>query len=417
MPSSAGFLRALLFACVLLPPAGALSDSVATSRQASPPASRQAGTSPSAALRDWEAHRDWLRFTTGVLGDTAVTPSMKELLASRVGPDTHDRYGRAALHTAVMLGQVELARFLLSKGADINARDREGRTPLMVSASAGGFDHFRGSANTSPWGLLWTERLCDLDLPEALAGNVRRLTDWHDVAAAQRPMLRLLLDAGADSGLKDAEGRDALDHAALGGPTGLDRLLAGKAAGGDQPRCDLNLSRSPGVRGLRLGMTLHEVTARFRPSAVPEAEWCGRQSLEFDWADDLLGQRAPRPPELAGVRRLRLGFLDGHLAYFRVTYDPREAPLKPEQFRAALSSSLSLPGRWHRAGAEGLSDQPHAVGCDGFTIIAGVHAGPYVELHDTGALDTLLRRRAEARLRRLREEKDEKERRRRVFRP
>lgn len=164
-------------------------------------------------------------------------------------------------------------------------------------------------------------------------------------------------------------------------------------------------------------MTLREVTARFRPSTVPEAEWCGRLSLEFDWADDLLGQRAPRPPELAGVRRIKLGFLDGRLAYFRVTYDPREAPIKPEQFRAALSTSLHLPGRWRRAGAEGLADKPHAVGCDGFTVIAGVHAGPYVELHDTGALDTLLRRRAEARLRRLREEKEEKERRRRVFRP
>ncbi|MBA3239995.1 MAG: ankyrin repeat domain-containing protein [Acidobacteria bacterium] len=358
-----------------------------------------------------------MRFTTGVLSDAVVTDSMKELLASGLNPGMMDRNGRTALHAAAMLGQLELARFLFSKGADINARDREGRTPLMVSASLGGFDLFRGFANTSPWELFWTERLCDLDLPEARAGKVRGLTDWHDMLTAQRPVLRLLLEAGADTRVKDSEGRDALDHSALGGPTGFDRLLVGKATGGEQPRCDLELARSPEVRGLRLGMGLREVTARLRPSDVPEAEWCGRLSLEFDWADDLLGQRAPLPRELAGVRRIRLGFLDGRLAYFRVTYDPRDAPLKPEQFRSTLSSTFSMAGRWRRAGGEELWDQPHSIGCDGFTLISGYNVGPYVELHDTASLDELLRRRREARLRRLREEMEEKERRRRVFKP
>jgi hypothetical protein len=352
-----------------------------------------------------------------VLGDVAVKSELRALLDSGISPNAKDKHGRTALHTAVMLGQVGLARFLLTRGADLNARDRDGRTPLMVSASLGGFDTFRGLASTSPWGLFWTERLCDLDLPEASAGKVRGLAGWHDTAVVQRPMLRLLLDSKADSGLKDAEGRDALDHAAAGGPTGLDRLLVGKAAGGKQHHCDLGLERSPEVRGLRLGMTLPEIATRFRPSVVSEAEWCGRLSLEFDWADDLIGQRAPLPQELAGVRRLRLGFLDGRLAYFRVTYDRREAPPKPEQFRERLSSALGLPGGWRRAGGEGLWDQPHSIGCDGFMILAGYDVGPYVELHDTAALDELMRRRADARLRRLREEQEEKERRRRVFKP
>jgi ankyrin repeat protein len=273
---------------------------------------------------EWDAHRDWIHFTTGVLGDAAVTASMKALLASGFDPGTHDRFGRTALHTAAVLGQVELARFLLSRGADVNARDRDGRTPLMVSASLGGFDTFRGLASTSPWGLFWTERLCDLDLPEALAGKVRGLTAWHDLVVTQRPMLRLLLDAKSDSGLKDAEGRDALDHAAAGGPTGFDRLLAGKAAGGRRPHCDLGLGRSPEVRGLRLGMTLPEITTRFRPSAVQEMEWCGRLTLEFDWVYDLLGQRAPLPQELAGVRRLRLGFPQARLPRRAARLFPRD---------------------------------------------------------------------------------------------
>jgi hypothetical protein len=377
----------------------------------------QADTPASAARREWDAHRDWVHFTTRILGDTAITDSLKALLSSGLSPQTQDRYGRTALHAAILLGQGELARFLLSKGADINARDREGRTPLMVSASAGGIDPFRGFATVSPWGLLWIKPVCDLKEPAEASPALEGFVSWHGHVVGQRPVLRLLLEAGADVSLKDPECRSVLDHAARGGPSGLDRLLPAKAYEGEQGRCDLGLSRSPDVRGLRLGMTLGEVVARLRPSSLAEPEWCGRQALEFDWADDLLGQRAPLPNELSGVRRIRLGFLDGRLAYFRVTYDARDAPHTREQFRSALSDSLGLAGVWRKVDGASAWEQPYSIGCDGFVVMAGYEVGPYVELHDTGAIDLLLRRREEGVLRRLREEKEERERKRRVFKP
>jgi hypothetical protein len=171
------------------------------------------------------------------------------------------------------------------------------------------------------------------------------------------------------------------------------------------------------VRGLRLGMNIKDVATRLRPSSVPEPDSCGRQTLEFDWADGLLGQPAPRLRELSGVRRVRLGFLDGRLAYFRVTYDGEAVPMRLDQFRATLSASLQLPGMWRRAGGAGAWDQPYTVGCDGFNLMAGYNVGPYVELHDTAALDMLLKRSTEARIRRLREREAERERRRREFKP
>jgi hypothetical protein len=373
--------------------------------------------SASPARREWDAKRDWLRFTTGVLGDATIKDDIKELLASGIKPETQDRYGRAALHAAAMLGQVELARFLLSKGADINVRDREGRIPLMISASVGGFDHFQGFATTAPWELSWTERLCGAEPPESLKGAVRMLEDWYGMAVAQRPMLRLFLDSGADTAVKDDEGRDALDHAALGGLTDFDRLILGSTKADKTFACELGPAQPPEVRGIRLGMGLRDVATHLHPYRVSEPDSCGRQTLEFDWADDLLGQPAPRPREFSGGRRLRLGFLDGRLAYFRVTYNGQAAPMRLGQFRATLSSSLKLPGMWRRAGDVGVWDQPYSVGCDGFKVMAGYKVGPYVELHDTAALDVLLRRSAEARLKRIREIEAERERRKRQFKP
>ena len=378
---------------------------------------REAVMSASPARREWDAKRDWLRFTTGVLGDATIKDDIKELLASGIKPETQDRYGRAALHAAAMLGQVELARFLLSKGADINVRDREGRIPLMISASVGGFDHFQGFATTAPWELSWTERLCGAEPPESLKGAVRMLEDWYGMAVAQRPMLRLFLDSGADTAVKDDEGRDALDHAALGGLTDFDRLILGSTKADKTFACELGPAQPPEVRGIRLGMGLRDVATHLHPYRVSEPDSCGRQTLEFDWADDLLGQPAPRPREFSGGRRLRLGFLDGRLAYFRVTYNGQAAPMRLGQFRATLSSSLKLPGMWRRAGDVGVWDQPYSVGCDGFKVMAGYKVGPYVELHDTAALDVLLRRSAEARLKRIREIEAERERRKRQFKP
>jgi hypothetical protein len=230
-------------------------------------------------------------------------------------------------------------------------------------------------------------------------------------------MVRLLLEAGANVSLKDSNGRDAIDHAARGGPTGLDRLLPRGSSAGKQSRCDLNLTRSPEVRGLHLGMTMQEATSRLHPSKVPEAEWCGRQTLGFDWADDLLGQPAPRSQEFTGVRGIRLGFLDGRLAYFRMTYDPKAAPLSTDQFRSTLSSALALPGVWRVVDGAQSWEQLYSIGCEGFVVVAGYEIGPYVELHDTSAIDLLLRRRQDERQRRRRSAEEEKERRRKVFKP
>lgn len=378
---------------------------------------QQANVTHSAARRQWDSHRDWLHFTTRLLSDTVVTDSFKALLASGFDPATHDRFGRTALHAAAMLGQVELARFILSKGISVDVRDREGRTPLMISASLGDVNLFSKFSPASPWEAFWTESLCRPASSKTEDERVKALRDWYDLIRVHEPMLRLLLDAGADINAKDSGGRDVFDHAALRGPTGFDRLIGEKAATGEQQSCDLTPSQSPEVRGLRLGMSLRDVETRLHLSGLPQSDSCGRLAMRLDWARGLLGLPAPRPQEMEGVRRIILGFLDGRLAYFSVAYERDFAPLNSTELRANLSTSLRLSGKWRKVGGELVWGMPYSISCRGFTVMASDHTGPYVEMIDDAALRSLIEGDAEARRRRQIEEKEEKEHKKQIFRP
>lgn len=44
--------------------------------------------------------------------------------------NTNDKYGRTALHYAVISGRLAVAKLLIAKGADVNAKDDDGQTPL-----------------------------------------------------------------------------------------------------------------------------------------------------------------------------------------------------------------------------------------------------------------------------------------------
>jgi len=385
-----------------------------TSPRPAPPIAAPAN-SVNPVLRAWESNPDWRLYVSVVIGDTTVKDELKALLDVGLGVNERDRRGRTALHMATTLGQVELVRHLVARGADINAIDVEGRTPLMIAVSLGGFNSFK--AMTSPWERFWTEPLCRVDADRTPTRHNEEVMQWFAMWQAERPMTLFLLEAGADVNAVTREGRTALDYAAMSGLTDFDELIRRTGRLRNELECALKLADAPALRGLKLGMSLREVTAHFRRFQVPETDACGRLNLDFNEARGALSGLALRPRELTGISRLRLTFVDERLAYIRVTYARESAVSNPQEFRAALSASLSLPGKWRATGSGDNWDHAHIVGCDGFKVMTGYLVGPYVELHDVEALRTLLRRKTDEEARQRREAEREQERRKRQFKP
>lgn len=66
---------------------------------------------------------------------------VRKLINQGTSTDKRDNSGYTALHYAVRAGYIEMCRFLISKGADVNAVTRSGKaTPLHRAATAGKYE-------------------------------------------------------------------------------------------------------------------------------------------------------------------------------------------------------------------------------------------------------------------------------------
>jgi len=85
------------------------------------------------------------------IGDDSVTPLMlaaaegsvrkvKRLIARGANVNARNRQGATALMYAILSGSVEVARILIENGADVDARDCNGKTALMQAVDRGNID-------------------------------------------------------------------------------------------------------------------------------------------------------------------------------------------------------------------------------------------------------------------------------------
>ena len=174
---------------------------------------------------------------------TGDMPSVAALLESGADVNAPDEEGMTPLHWAAVSTQPEMVRLLLDSGADVNARDVLGRTPLHYAAVSNHkqiIDDLLGSSATvdaadeqgnTP--LHMAARRFRLGAVGQLlaagadvnAMNVRGQTPLHllgadaredvaDVAALLDTIAQVMVSAGADPSLKDEDGLPAWPHPA-----------------------------------------------------------------------------------------------------------------------------------------------------------------------------------------------------------
>ena len=146
------------------------------------------------------------------------------LLNAGADKEANDEYGRTPLHVAAWEGQTDIVRMLLDEGADKEARDNDFMTPLHYAAWNGHTDIvmmlLAAGADKDVW-------------------NEDGMTPLHCAAfGGHTDIVRLLLDAGADKEVKDVDGRTPLHEAEEKGHTDIVNLLKSrhKSKGGSKKR-------------------------------------------------------------------------------------------------------------------------------------------------------------------------------------
>lgn len=133
--------------------------------------------------------------------------------------------GETALHIVTQRRDLQWMDFLIGKGANVNARDSRGRTPLTLAANLG----FEEGVE------LLVRHKAQLDEANS-AGETPLISAVHNRRIS---LMRILLKAGANPDRRDNSGRSARDYALLDGrDSPLVAEIENSAKKGAQPHGD-----------------------------------------------------------------------------------------------------------------------------------------------------------------------------------
>jgi hypothetical protein len=140
------------------------------------------------------------------------------LVALGADPDAlDDRHDTPWLVTGVT-GSVPMLEILLPAGPDLTIRNRFGGVSVIPASERGHVEYVRRVVQTG----MDVDHVNDPGWTALLEAVV-----YGDGSAPYQEIVRILLAAGADAAIRDAQGRTALDHAQARGQAEIARILRG----------------------------------------------------------------------------------------------------------------------------------------------------------------------------------------------
>src|SRR6267142_4176644 len=211
-------------------------------------------------------------------------------------------------------------------------------------------------------------------------------------------------------------------------------------------KCTLALAQAPALRGLRLGMNQAQVLARFPGLSLERADELGLSRLRLALIDvDLYPKGSSNRergvqldiaagtsegrsftadsskfPDLKGVRRIQLRFVEGRISYVLLGYDDSFKWNSVDEFTHTVSKNLGLPGDWRAPLDSDRVGKEKELRCEGFLIAAAVggdmsdsRIAAQLSLEDTAITQTVEKRQKDLEEKKRREEEE----RRKTFKP
>src|SRR5882672_5925697 len=211
-------------------------------------------------------------------------------------------------------------------------------------------------------------------------------------------------------------------------------------------KCTLGLAQAPALRGLRLGMTQAQVLARFPGLSLDHADELGLARVRLNLIDaDLYATgstvrdrgvqldiaagtaegrsftvNSSKFPDLKGVRKIQLRFVDGRLSYLLLGYDDSFKWESVDEFAETVSKNLGLPGEWRVPPDSDRVSKEKELRCDGFLMGATIggdttdaRIGAQLSLEDTATTQVIEKRQKDREEKKRRQEEE----RRKSFKP
>ncbi|KAI0926197.1 hypothetical protein AcW1_010362 [Taiwanofungus camphoratus] len=179
--------------------------------------------------------------------------------------------GRTPLHWAASSESLDIARYLIDQGAEVDCSDSLGWTPLHIAASAGHEEIVRELIGSGA---------------DVNRRNDKGLTPMHYSASKSHVEIgKLLISRGADINARDKANQTPLHRAATTGSTGFINILLNPPEG--SPKTRLNTADRVGNTPLHLAMeSAHAEAACLLIEAGADRT---RENLDEEMPEDLEG--------------------------------------------------------------------------------------------------------------------------------